>query len=333
VNREPQEWRKMNKKNNLSRGRRLFASITISLLLFSILTIKLSPNIPLASAGSSLNHTNGNVRIKYLTDFGRILQSLDWGQSQIARDGLGFGYIGLVIDQDNYNHTPGGVDIADSFDKFPYGGTDDFENVDSITMVIDDGTTQKSMCSFKNTGLGTGDPDDILINQTVWTITGKDWVVLQWSVDNIKTPATPITDLCFGLEIPCSKDGARYGVGGDLVDGGDDVDGFDAINNVYWVEDTDSGVSMGVCSVTPLDPITHYYAEDYHSDYSTEYKDFFGNDTWLYQRLHAPNGTATDGINPGNITATIGWSGETIDIGKVRTFTMVIAINDSFDIQ
>jgi len=50
----------------------------------------------------------------------------------------------------------------------------------------------------------------------------------------------------------------------------------------------------------------------------------------LYQRLQAPNAIATDGVTPGNITATVGWDGFDILAGEFRTFALVIAINNSF---
>jgi hypothetical protein len=234
-----------------------------------------------------------------------------------------------VVDHDGYNHFPNAEDIADSFSSFPYATPDDFEPVDAIDMVIDDGLTQKSIGSFQNTGVQTGDPFDILIKQTAWTEVNCDWGLLQWTVTNTKTPAAALTNFAIGLEIPFSKDGARFGVGGDMADGGDDVDGFDSSENVYWVQDTDSGITVGVGSAIATDPITHYYGKDYHSDYSSEYRNFFANDTWLYNRLKAPNALATDGVTPGNITTTLGWDGITINPGESRTFTMVVAVNNT----
>jgi hypothetical protein len=278
-----------------------------------------------------VDHDVGNVEIKMLTDFGRILQSFNKVQPQTVRDPSSIGYIGLVIDQDNYNHISGAENIADSFGSWPYASTDDFQTVNPISMVIDDGTTEKSIASFQNEGSGTGDPFDILVNQTVWTYVNSDWAIIQYTLTNVKSPASVLTGVCLGLEIPFSKEGARYGVGGALLDGGDDVDGYDSINNTYWVTDLDSGVTFGVGSAIISDPITHYYSEDYHADYASEYKDFFSNETWLYDRLHNSNATATDGINPGNVTTTLGWNGETILAGSSRTFTIVIAINDTYD--
>jgi hypothetical protein len=231
------------------------------------------------------------------------------------------------VDHDGYDHTPGSEDIADSFDVFPYSSIDDFDIVDLIDLVVDDGTLQKSVATYRNDG--TADPMDIQINQTCWTVTNKDWGILQYNVENIKSPGADITNFCLGLEIPFSKDGARYGVGGTITDGGDDIDGYDASEDVYWVQDSDTGISIGVGSVITSDPISHYYAEDYHAVYDPQYKNYFGNDSWLYNRLHAPNTLATDGINPGNVTTTVGWNGETIISGDSRTYTFVIAANNS----
>jgi hypothetical protein len=308
--------------------KKILSAVICTLFVASSLISGLFLRSPLASA-TTLDHDVGNVDIKMLTDFGRVLQTVNWGQAQTARDPMGFGFMGLVIDQDNYNHLPGAEDIADCFTAFPYATSDDFIIVNTLNMVIDDGTTQKSVAAFQNEGVGTNDPFDILVNQTAWTVKDKDWAILQWTLTNIRSPASTLTGVCIGLEIPFSKDGARYGVGGNLNDGGDDVDGYDSVEQVYWVSDTDSGVSMGVGSAISADPITHYYAQDYHSDYSSEYTNFFADETWLYNRLHAPSQTATDGISPGNVTTTVGWNGETIGPGESRTFTMVFALNDT----
>jgi hypothetical protein len=310
-------------------GKRVMRSALLVAFLLGNLFSGILFNYPDVDAGQ-VDHSNGNVGIGYLSDFGRILKGINWdGSSQTSQDPTGFGYIGLVMDHDGYVHTPGSENIADSFSSFPYASQDDFTVVDPINLVIDDGDMQKSVAGFRNEGNGTGDPYDILINQTCWTVIYKDWAILQWQVNNIKSPGTDITNFKFGLEIPFSKEGARYGVGGDISDAGDDVDGYDASEDVYWVSDIDTGITLGVGSVITADPITHYFAKDYHSNYSNEYKYFFENDTWLYNRLHAPNSLATDGVNPKNITATVGWNGETIPPGGSRTYTIVIAANSS----
>lgn len=315
---------------NGGKKRKILSFILTILLVLSFLLTGLIFNSKNAEA-LTVNHDVGSLDIDMITDFGRIFQSVNWGQAQTVKDPSGFGFIGLVLDQDNYNHLPGGEDIADSFGPFPYANEDDFKTVNPINMVLDDGFSEKSVASFRNEGTGTGDPFDILINQTVWTYINSNWAILQWTLTNVKSPASSLTGVCFAIEIPFSKDGARYGVGGNIFDGGDDVDGFDPINDTYWVTDVDSGITFGVGSAIISDPITHYYSQDYHADYTSQYKDFFSNETWLYNRLHAPNTTATNGINPGNVTTTLGWNGETILTGSSRTFTMVIAINDTYD--
>jgi hypothetical protein len=299
----------------------VFLVILSSILIYPIFTI------PNASAAASLSHTNGEVDLEGLSDYGRLLNSINWGSAHVVKNMVGFSYIGLVIDHDGYNHVPGSENIADSFLSYPYGSEDDFIAVSPINMVVDNGTLQKSFGSFQNEGVGTGDPFDVLINQTAWTVTGENWAIIQWDVINIKSPGADLTNFCLGYEIGFSKDGGRYGVGGSLFDGGDDIDGFDVPNNTYWVNDNDTGITIGVSTAVSSDPITHYYGEDYYSDYDTEYKDFFANESWLYTRLHAPNKLATNGIDPGNVTTTIGWDGQTIAQGESRTFTMVISIN------
>jgi hypothetical protein len=235
----------------------------------------------------------------------------------------GMGFIGLVIDHDYYDHTPGYENISDSYKNYPYSSSDDFKAVTSIKWLIDDTTTQKSFASFQNKGVQTGYIDDILINQTAWTVVDKDWAIIQWNLLNLK--GVPLTDISIGLELPLSFEG-KDGVGGD---GGDDIDGFDATNDTYWAQD-DDGTTIGFASAIPTEPITHYYSEDYGLAYTyDEYKYFYENDAFLYGRLHAPN--ATVGTTPGNRTSTVGWDNFTIGVGSVKTFTLVIAVNDSLD--
>jgi hypothetical protein len=288
----------------ISKLRRFFSLTSSIILLVNTLLIGISIQVPDASA-AAVNHDVGNIQVISLTDYGRILMPIDWGGHQTVQDTSSLGFIGLVIDHDNYNHIPGSEDIADSFESPPYMSWNDFKDVNPISMIISDGITQKSVGSFNNTNGGTGYNDDILINQTCWTVLNKDWAILQWSLSNIKSPSSPLTNVRIGLEVPISKEGGRYGLGGNLVDGGDDVDGYDAGNDVYWAQDTSDGTTIGFASAIVSDPITHYYAEDYHADYSSEYVNFFGNDTWLYQRLQAPSATATNGVIPENITATV----------------------------
>jgi hypothetical protein len=318
-----------NSEDGIWRERRFF-SLTVSVLLvLSALLVGISTQVPNASA-PALNHDVGNLEVNMLTDYGRILMPLYRGGHQTAQDDTTIAFIGLVIDQDNYDHTPGAEDIADCFNTCPYLSMDDFTVVKPITMVINNGVTQKSIAEFQNTGGGTGDPNDILINQTCWTVVNKDWAILQWTLINIKSPASDLTNVRIGLEVPISKEGSKYGLGGNLVDSGDDVDGYDMGNAVYWAQDLGDGTTIGFASAIASDPITHYYAEDYHADYSSEYVNFFGIDTWLYQRLIAPSATATNGITPGNITATVGWDGFDILAGESRTVALAIAINNTY---
>jgi hypothetical protein len=327
-------------RNSVSEQRRLFSFILGMMLILSPLLIGISIQGPDAGAGS-VGHTVGDLEINILTDYGRILRPLDWNGAQTVQDATTtLTFIGLVIDHDNYDHTPGSENIADCFNSNGPLHADDFRTVKTITMIINDGTTLKSFGSFQNKGVGTGYPDDILINQTCWTFLNKDWAILQWTLVNVKSPASDLTNVRVGLEVAISKLGSRYGLGGELVDGGDDVDGYDLGNDVYWAQDTTDGTTIGFGSAIVTDPITHYYAEDYHAEYHNAsdpsdpdpkyYVNFFGNDTWLNQRLIAPSATATKGINPGNITATVGWDCFDIPIGESRTVTLVIAINDTY---
>jgi uncharacterized protein YegL len=312
--------------------KRVISAILCILFILNALFIGLSNQIPQTSA-ASVSHTVGNVEVNMFTDWGRIFMPIRWnGMRQTLEDqGTPLGFIGLVVDHDNYDHTPGAEDIADSFTSYPYTSEDDFKPDNPINMVVDDGTIQKSYGSFQNKGTGTGFPDDLLINQTAWTVKNRDWAILQWTLSNVKSPASTLTNVRIGLEVPISKEGGRYNLGGSIGDFGDDVDGYDAVDDIYWARDTGDGTTIGFSSAIVSDPITHYYAEDYHADYSSEYLNFFADDTWLYQRISAPNATATNGITPQNITATVGWDGFDIASGKSKTVTLVIAINSSFN--
>jgi hypothetical protein len=294
-------------------------------------------------SAETVDHNIGNVDIFWLTDYGRICQPISWGKPQTAKDpNSGLGFIGLVIDQDNYNHTPGSVDIADCYNPPPgYLLMDDFMSR-GITMMVDNKTTQKSAAWFENMGYGTDDPNDILVEQTVWTVKGCNWAILQWKLNNQK--ASPITGVSIGLELPISQVGTEFGLGGSSNDGGDDIDGFDASSGVYWAQDTignGAGTTIGFGSVFVSEPITHYHANDYHAEYQNPnnpnnpdpkyHRNFYSNETWLYERLHAPNSTASDGFTPGNITATVGWNDFTIPAVSFKTVIMVIAVNESYD--
>ncbi|UCE39145.1 MAG: lamin tail domain-containing protein [Thermoplasmata archaeon] len=310
------------RRGNLKK--RKFFSLTISvLLLSSILLIGISFSIPNARAGTE-NHDVGELQVKMLTDFGRIWMPLQWpkGGTLQTVSNSGWGYIGLVVDQANYNHNPGMVDIADCYTlaSSDYRTQDDFGVISPITMIIDDGSIQKSIASFQNIGT-TQDANDILINQTCWTVKDKDWAILQWRVINIKSPLDDILNFCLGLEVDISQEGAGYGLGGDS---GDDIDGFDSTEDVYWASDN-GGTTIGIGSASISDPITHYFSEDSHPATHDDYKVFWQNETWLYERLHAPNSVVGNTIL-GNRTSTVGWNGITIPAGSSRTFTLIIAM-------
>ncbi|UCE36065.1 MAG: VWA domain-containing protein [Thermoplasmata archaeon] len=310
----------------------LFVTVTVVLSTQLICITIYTPN----ASASWLNHDNGNVWIEWLSDYGRIIQAISrWVPSaavpQTSYDAIkGSGPIGLVIDQDNYNHIPGSEDIAECFSVYPYFNPDDFTTVSELTMVLDDETTQKSIASFQNTGEGTGDPNDLLIDQAVWTVKDKDWAILEWTLTNIK--GADISGVCIGLELPLSQVGAHGGVG---YDGGDDIDGFNDTYDVYWASDIGggywNGTTIGFASAMVSDPITHYHSQDYHPTTYDDYKMFWENETWLYERLHAPNSTATDGVVPGNITSTVGWNGITIPADSSKMVTLVVAINDTYE--
>ncbi len=307
----------------VSKKRRFFSLTAVVMLVMSSMLIGINVQVPNATAIKT--HNVGNVDIEMLTAFGRILGPLDWnGQPQVVGDPTkgGMGFIGLVIDHDGYDHTPGSENITDSFGSWWYASEDDFHQVNGQAWLINNATTQKSFGSFQNDAPLTGDPNDIFINQTAWTVVNKDWAIIQWALYNLKP--VDITNLSIGLEVPLSFTGKK-GVGGD---GGDDIDGFDAANDTYWAQD-DGGTSIGFASAIPTEPITHYYSENYSSYSFDEFKYFYENDTWLYERINASNQVV--GTTPGNRISTVGWDGITLDVGSVKTFTLVIAVNDSFE--
>ena len=309
-------------------SRRFFSLTAVVMLVASSLMIGINVQVPEAAAIQT--HNVGNVDLEMVTAYGRILGSLNWnGQHQAVEDpGTGgMGFIGLVIDHDGYNHsTPANIsDSYSSYDPFIfYSDEDDFDEISAQDWLINDGVTQKSFGSFQNKGVLTGDPNDLFINQTVWTLLDKDWAIIQWALYNIK--GAQINNLSIGLEVPLSFAGKSGGVGGDS---GDDIDGFDATNNTYWAQD-DGGTTIGFASAITTEPITHYFSENGSSFASfDEFKYAYENETWLYERITATNQVV--GTTPGNRITTVGWDGITIDVGSVKTVTLVIAVNDSHD--
>ncbi len=292
------------------------------MFILSTLLIGISLQVP--DVMGSVLHDVGRLKISSLTDFGRILYPLQWpslGSPQSTTEGpWQVSFIGLVIDHDNYNHTSGSVDIADCFKTYPYNSQDDFKITKSGQMIVNDGITQMSMASFHNQG--TQDPYDILVNQTAWSLANKDWFLIQWDVINLKD--TDITGLCIGIELSLSQvgTGILYGVGGDS---GDDIDDYDSVHSTYYVQD-DDGTCLGFASAVVSDPITHHYSQDYSTTFD---KLFYENETWLYERIHAPNTVV--GAIPGNRTSTVGWNEVTIPAGSSKNFALVMAINDTYD--
>jgi hypothetical protein len=321
--------------NNMPGGKktnneRRFFSFTASIVLvMSTLLIGISLDVPNGSAGAtSLNA--GELQIGIITDFGRIFLPLQWpngGTFHTVSNSGGISYMGLVVDQQNYDHTPGSMDIADCYTiaDAQYMNVDDFVTIKTSELIIDTPEMDKMIASFQNTGT-TQDANDILINQTAWSVKDKDWVILQWHVNNIKSPSADILDFKIGFEVDISQVGGSYGLGGDS---GDDIDGFDAAEDVYWAQDDGgTGVCLGFASSIVSDPINHYYSEDYHPATYDDYKAMWEDEDWLYGRISAANQVA--GATPGNRTSTAGWNGFTIPAGGTRTFTMVVAMNNTY---
>ncbi|UCF07955.1 MAG: lamin tail domain-containing protein [Thermoplasmata archaeon] len=315
--------------------KRIFSLTATVLLLMSAFFVGVVIHVPTTEAGS-VQMIIGNLDLDQLTDYGRIsrgfgvdVTAVSQGLPQDARDPIQtLGCMGLVVDQGAYDHTDP-MNIADPyFGTFPYLLTADFKDVTAISLVEDQDPLQKSFASFMNTASDTGDPNDILINQTTWAVKGKDWIILQWALFNVK--GAPINNIYVGLEITPSYTGANWGLD---TDAGDEIDGYDAVNGTYWVQDAGSGLTMGYGPGIAGEPITHYYSVDYGGTYTwVEYTALFGNnnnDTWLYNRLHAANGV--EGLTPGNRSANIGWENFDLGIGESKTLTMVVALNNTYE--
>jgi hypothetical protein len=320
----------MSERKNMLWQKKIFSFTASVLLVVGTLLVGISLEVPNASAGAQ-SLDAGELRLNMLTDFGRIFLPLQWPNSGTFHtvSNSGFGYMGLVVDQQNYDHTPGSTDVADCYTSAVsnYMTTDDFVTVKTAELIIDTPAMDKMIASFQNTGTSQ-DANDIFINQTAWTVQNKDWAIIQWNVINIKNPAADILDFKIGMEVDISQiNGTSYGLGGDS---GDDVDGFDVAEDVYWAQDNGgTGECLGFSSVIVSDPINHYYSKDYYPATYDGYKTMWEDEDWLYGRISAPNsveGTATQG----NRTSTVGWNGFTIPASGSRTFTMVIAMNNTY---
>ncbi|UCG68620.1 MAG: hypothetical protein JSV09_12540, partial [Thermoplasmata archaeon] len=99
--------------------KKFFSSNVCVTLVISSLLVGIPIQIPNVNAGA-VNHNVGNIDILWLTDYGRIMGPISRNKTQTASDpSTDLAFIGLVIDQDNYNHTPGSENIADCYSPPP----------------------------------------------------------------------------------------------------------------------------------------------------------------------------------------------------------------------
>jgi hypothetical protein len=297
----------------------------ITAILVSALFIALPSNLPTAKA-DFVNHDVGNLDLVALNDWGSVGYPIEYNAvQQIVGYNVagGAAWAGLIFDQDSYDHVLPGIGLADSFDSGQ--GTNRFMFPDfnvtgsdtSISFQVNDGTTQKSYGSFTQTDEGgsIGVANDVRIHQTAWTVTGEDWAIIEWRVENLL--GTDITNVNIGFAAVISGDpgfvGDDLGVGGDE---GDDIDAWDAATDTYYVtDDLGSGVVLGFSSAVPSNPFNHYNATTSLT---------FGDDSSLYAALTGPN--AVLGPPGGTAIRTIlSWNGYTITAGTSSTFAMVIS--------
>ncbi|UCG70529.1 MAG: VCBS repeat-containing protein [Thermoplasmata archaeon] len=182
----------------------------------------------------------------------------------------------------------------------------------------DSPSQQKSVCSFTQVD-GTGDigaTNDLRVHQSVWTLAGKDWAIIEWKVENLII--WDLTAFNLGMEVFSSASSATtwYGVDGDEAD---DMDYWDDPTKTYFVQD-DSQVTIGYASADVTNPLDHYYAEE---------SNFFDVDKDAYDALTGPNQLA---INDPQFTfgvsamySLVSWNNRVIPAKDKVTFALVIA--------
>jgi hypothetical protein len=306
------------------RSRKMRASV-ITAILVSALFIAMPSNLPTAKA-DFVNHDVGNLDLVALNDWGSMGYPIEYNSvQQIVGYAIagGAAWAGLMFDQNSYDHVLPGIALADSFDsgqgttRFTYPDFNVTALDTPISFEINDGTTQKSHASYTqvdSTG-SIGVSNDVRIHQTAWTLSGEDWAIIEWKVENIL--GTDITNVNIGFGAIISGlpgfIGDDIGVGGDE---GDDVDSWDAANDTYMVtDDFGAGVVLGFSSALATNPFNHYNSSE---------TVVFGDDASMYAALTSPNGIIGPPGGTG-IRAVLSWNGYTIPAGTSSTFAMVIS--------
>jgi hypothetical protein len=312
------------------RSNKLISIGIIILMVFSMFFIAIPFNSYNVQA-DYVHHSVGNLDLMTLTDWGSLGYPLKYKDvEQIAKwmPYLGHAVAGLVFDQADYNHGPASYGIADSVDSGVGQYHNDVSNSDfnvksedaNIRLVIDDNTMQKSYCSFTQVGDYNVEPigvsNDVRIHQTAWTLSDKDWAIIEWKVQNLN--GSDLTDVNIGFMCWVTgnvNDGwqSEKGVGGDK---GDDIDYWDSMDDIYYVrDDFGTGDVLGFSSAVPLNPFNHYYSSDSY---------YFGDDVSLYSALTGPSGLI-GGPGGSEINALVSWNNNTIQTSSNMTFAMVIA--------
>ena len=128
----------------VTKKKRFFSSTVVVMLVASSM---ISINIQVPSATAIKTHTIGNVDIEMITAFGRILGSLDWKFThQAVEDPAtgGLGFIGLVLDHDGYDHTPGAENIAaDTQAAYPHYNFEKLLKENPEYIIIPEGLVEK----------------------------------------------------------------------------------------------------------------------------------------------------------------------------------------------
>jgi uncharacterized protein YegL len=269
----------------------------------------------------TVDHTVGNLDISGLTDYGRVGdRPFLWnGVRQTAGWSKVDSYNGLVFDHSLYDHSGGEYNIADWWDtmempifpEFNVTGSDD-----SIYFEEDTPDLQKSTATFTQVDAYNtiGISYDVRIHQTAWTLVGKDWAIIEWRVENLRTSS--LTSVNIGMEVFSSWTTTSnwYGVDGDS---GDDLDLWDAATDTYYLQD-DTLVSIGYSSADTSNPLDHYYGDIVN---------FFDDDKDAHSALTGGDQLASSFFTPGSdpIYSLVSWNNRVIPQDEEETFALVIA--------
>jgi len=292
-----------------------------------------------------------------VTDFGRLLNELRWnGVRQTARflfnlpppisiNADEHSALGFYHDQAAANHTPGAMNIPDSY--LPGEVPDDYlvtSQDQPLAFTDNTPTLQRSRASYTNKGLFTFVSDDVRVTQTAWSLPGADWLLIEYEVRNIQT--TPIDDLRIGFHgyiggrspglPPVIPPIDAYGPGGD---GGDDIDTVlgDGSGFAYRVTD-----NLGAAAATtllfrsgnPAKPLDIYHGENYTLDGGmfNPASPVFVDDEWLYDALRTnqvayPTGSGTCSFQlVCNVRSVVGWNIGTLPPGDFVRLPLAICV-------